>query len=49
MDKLNKLSDELEAMKDLYINMVKNATKKYEIDYDDEDTESQEEKEKNQK
>ena len=34
MDSLNKLDEELEKMKDLYINMVKSATKKYEIDYD---------------
>ena len=37
MDKLNKLDDELEAMKDLYIKMVKNATMGLENGYDSED------------
>lgn len=50
MRAFNKLDEELEAMKNLYINMVKNATKEYEIDYDscDDEEEGQEEQEENE-
>ena len=48
MDKLNRFDDELEAMKDLYISMVKKATINNDIDYDDEDLEEEIDETKNE-
>jgi len=43
MDKLDKLNEAMEALKDLYINQVKNATQKYEVNYDSEKLDDKEE------